>query len=95
MKCLRIAVAALAIALTGCGGDEDDGSSAAFEARVQKSRLGFGVDHWIEMKSLMNGQWERTGLIFGYVDDYGECTKAIGGLKTVNYAREYRCVPAN
>ncbi len=41
------------------------------------------------------GEWERTGLIFGYVDDQEECLKAIAGLKRVNYAREYRCASAN
>ncbi len=40
-------------------------------------------------------EWERVGLIFGYADDYDECLKAIAGLKQVNFAREYRCVPAN
>lgn len=41
------------------------------------------------------GEWERVGLIFGYTDDYDECTKAVAGLKAANPAREYRCVPAN
>ncbi len=43
----------------------------------------------------MAGEWERTGLIFGYVDDYEECVKAIAGLQAANYEREYRCTPAN
>ncbi len=51
------------------------------------------VDHWIELKNLA-GEWEQVGLIFGYIGDYDECQKAIEGLKKVNYAREYRCVPA-
>jgi hypothetical protein len=62
--------------------------------RVAENKVGMASDHWIEMKNIA-GQWERTGLIFGYADDYGECLKAIAGLKEVNYAREYRCVPAN
>ena len=43
----------------------------------------------------MSGEWERVGLIFGYLGDYDECLKAISGLGRENYVREYRCVPAN
>lgn len=61
---------------------------------VEGGRIGSDTDQWIEMKN-MAGEWERTGLIFGYSGDREECEKAIAGLKQVNYAREYRCVPAN
>ena len=48
----------------------------------------------------MAGEWEKTGLIFGYSGDNEdgdseECLKAIAGLKKVNYLREYRCSSAN
>lgn len=61
---------------------------------VAKHPVGMSQDQWIEMRNGI-GEWERTGLIFGYTDDYGECVKAIDGLKAVNFDREYRCVPAN
>lgn len=61
---------------------------------VTKNKVGMSQDHWIEMRNMI-GEWERTGLIFGYSDDYGECMKAISGLREVNFDREYRCVPAN
>jgi hypothetical protein len=64
------------------------------ESQVKGERIGLAGDHWIEMKNLA-GEWERTGLIFGYADDYEECTKAIAGLRLANDAREYRCTPAN
>ena len=41
------------------------------------------------------GEWERVGLIFGFIGDYEECLKVTAGMKKVNYAREYRFVPAN
>ena len=66
----------------------------AFEKQVGKGMIGSSSDQWIEMHN-MSGEWERTGLIFGYQDDYSECMKAIAGLKKVNFAREYRCSPAN
>lgn len=92
------ALSALAIAalLASCGGGDDiviPGQEALFK-QVERKQLGSAPDHWIEMKNGI-GEWERTGLIFGYSDDYSECIKAIDGLKAVNYAREYRCVPAN
>lgn len=64
-------------------------------AHVEQNPVRTSADQWIEMKS-MSGEWDRVGLFFGYYgDDYGECLNAIAGLKKVNYAREYRCVPAN
>lgn len=67
----------------------------ALVAHVEKNPVGTDPDQWIEMKTI-SGEWDRVGLIFGYYGaDYDECLKAIAGLKKVNYAREYRCVPAN
>lgn len=66
----------------------------ALSQQVERNRVGMSQDQWIEMRNAI-GEWERTGLIFGYSDDYGECIKAIDGLKAVNFNRDYRCVPAN
>jgi hypothetical protein len=85
-----------AVALTSlaaCGGEGIEGEQALYR-HVEGSRYGGSADHWIEMRN-MAGEWERTGLIFGYADDYDECRKAIAGLNKENYAREYRCTPAN
>jgi hypothetical protein len=85
----------LSILTAACGDDGQIEGYGSFERHVSKNRIGSATDHWIEMKNIA-GEWERTGLIFGYVDDdYGECQKAIAGLKAANYAREYRCTPAN
>ena len=64
------------------------------EAFVSKAPIGADADYWIEMKNAFD-EWEKVGLIFGYNGDFEECEKAIGGLKSANYAREYRCTPAN
>ncbi|MGC6328855.1 hypothetical protein [Rhizorhabdus sp. FW153] len=80
--------------LAACGYDPGAASYDALVDQVSAKRVGADTDQWIEVKNIA-GEWERTGLIFGYADDYEECAKAIGGLKKVNYAREYRCVPAN
>jgi hypothetical protein len=63
-------------------------------AHVEKGPVGQDADHWIEYKN-MAGEWEKTGLIFGYIGDFDECQKAIAGLKTANPNAEYRCAPAN
>ena len=80
----------------GCDAGDVPGHDALVR-QVERSRVGHSPDHWIEMRNAA-GEWERTGLIFGYAEgngDYDECVKAIAGLKQVNFAREYRCVPAN
>lgn len=91
--CPRIS-AALVLLLAACGSDGESARYDAFVSQLEGEQIGSDVDHWIEMKNFA-GEWEKTGLIFGYVDDYGECEKAIAGMTAVNYAREYRCVPAN
>jgi len=77
-----------------CNRREFAGADFDLKKAVQNNRSGVGADQWIEMKN-MSGDWEKTGLIFGYVDDYEECLKAIDGLQRANFARRYRCVPAN
>lgn len=84
---------ALPLILAACNDDRVTGHDTLFQ-QVSAARIGNGADYWIEMKNI-SGEWERTGLIFGYTDDYGECMNAIAGLKSVNYAREYRCTQAN
>ncbi|WP_324741938.1 hypothetical protein U8326_01595 [Tsuneonella sp. CC-YZS046] len=91
---MRLVAVTLPLLLVACGNDDDILGYDALSKQVEGTRVGHAADHWIEMRN-MAGEWERTGLIFGYADDYDECTKAITGLKKVNYAREYRCTPAN
>lgn len=83
-----------ALTLVGCGDGSGVSGMDALSKQVERTRVGHASDHWIEMRNLV-GEWERTGLIFGYADDYGECMKAIAGLKEANGARDYRCAPAN
>lgn len=95
MRFAVLAVSALSIVASGCGnGDDGVEGHNSLVKHVERTRVGSDADHWIEMKN-MAGEWERTGLIFGYLGDYDECLKAIAGLKGANDAREYRCVPAN
>lgn len=90
----RWTLGALPFLLIACGSEEGVKGYDALDKHVRDHRVGKDADHWIEMKNL-TGKWERTGLIFGYYGDYEECLKAIAGLKKENYAREYRCTPAN
>ena len=83
------------ILLAGCAKQDDPmANTDALIGYVQGHRVGSDRDQWIEMRNSL-GDWEKTGLVFGYVGDLDECQKAIAGLKKVNYAREYRCEAAN
>ena len=92
---IRLALAAfMACTLTGCESNNEIPGFNAMEKQVTRTRIGYGVDQWIEMKNGI-AEWERVGLIFGYTDDYEECVKAIAGMRAANFGSEYRCVPAN
>jgi hypothetical protein len=97
---MRAGVVAALLILSGCSNKPfgSDGSEIpgfnGLENQIEQGKVGRSSDQWIEIKNSA-GEWERVGLIFGYFDDYDECLKAIAGLKQVNFAREYRCVPAN
>lgn len=92
---VTLVVLALAMVLTAC--DRGDNRVPGYDSLIEQVKdnpVGADADQWIEFRN-MAGQWERTGLIFGYVDDQGECMKAIAGLREANPAAEYRCTAAN
>jgi hypothetical protein len=85
------------LTLSSCGSRDRIPGQEALVRQVERGRIGIASDQWIEMKN-MTGEWERTGLIFGYGEQNGdndECLKAIAGLKKVNHLRDYRCSSAN
>ena len=92
----RASVILIAVLLCGAFGKSEayKPASSNLEDFVRSATIGEDADYWIEMKNL-SGEWEKTGLIFGYYGDQEECEKAIGGLKAANDAREYRCEQAN
>ena len=89
-----LAVIAFPLLLASCGSSSGVDGYDSLSRHVAKNQIGRDADQWIEMFNDA-GEWERTGLIFGYANDSEECRKAIEGLKRENFAREYRCVPAN
>lgn len=72
----------------------DSSPYGALVRQVERDHVGSANDQWLEMKNLA-GKWERVGLVFGYIDDFGACTDIATGLKMVNPVREYRCAGAN
>ena len=86
-------VMAVLVSLSGCG-EAYDRQIKMLETVIQWIQVGNSNDYWLEMKNTL-GQWERVGLVFGYWDDYEGCKDIIRLLGKENYAREYRCVPAN
>lgn len=85
---------AVLLLIAACADDEQVEGFGALERHVARSQVGSDHDQWIEMRN-MAGEWERTGLIFGSFGDAEVCQQAIDRLQKVNYAREYRCTPAN
>ena len=92
VQCIAVLVVVLATA--ACRKEDGVAGYNSLVEQVKTNRVGTDADQWIEMKNLQ-GEWERVGLVFGYVGDFDECRKAIAGLKAENFAREYRCAPAN
>ena len=84
-------VAVVASTLSACGGYESQ--IKRLEAAIRWLQVGHSNDYWMEVKNF-EGNWERVALVFGYWDDYEGCQEIIGILGK-NYARHYRCVPAN
>lgn len=86
---------AATVLATGCNSKESNiPGFAELERQVEGQAIGADADQWIEYKNMV-GDWERTGLIFGYIGDFEECQKAIAGMKQANPNAQYRCVPAN
>lgn len=80
--------------LSGCSDRETyEDQYNTFVTDVESNKMGGAQDYWIEMQNVF-GEWEKTGLIFGYGNDLEECEKAITGLQQENSGRQYRCNPA-
>lgn len=55
-------------------------------------------DYWLELQNAY-GEWEKTILVTGYLDDYQACIEVRQALNEWNadnagIKREYRCSPA-
>lgn len=90
----RLCLVVLAATLAACSEGNEIAGHARLVSQVERQPVGSSRDQWIEMVN-STGEWERTGLIFGYADDYAECLKAIEGLRLANPGRQYRCDQAN
>lgn len=91
---VRSTALTLGLLLAACGNNDSIPGRDELMRQIANEPVGQGRDYWIEYNN-MAGEWEKTGLIFGYIDDQGECAKAIAGLKTANPAANYRCTKAN
>ena len=89
--CFAVTVATL----TGCSGSSYDARLASLAKHLRGKQIGDSTDHWIEKYSTLANEWQRTGVIFGYSDDYEACEDFIRGLVAQYPTNRYRCVPAN
>lgn len=90
---VTLALMTLSMLLAACDRGEIPGYDG-LQRYVRNNPVGRDTDQWIEKRG-MTGEWDRTGLIFGYINDQEECLKAIAGLKQADPAAEYRCTAAN
>ena len=79
----------LSLMLVGC----DNPDEKVLATVTAWNQVGDSPDHWLE-KSDENG-WNRVALIFGYYDDFEQCTKVAKALTQTVPDTGYRCVPAN
>ena len=72
-------------------------SQSEFEKFVGEKPIGYATNYWLQMLQL-DGTWGNVALVFGYYEEGGsftECQHMTVELTRVNFARKYRCVPAN
>lgn len=79
--------------LASCS-DSYEKQQQALESYINKKQLGSSKDYWLTKKNMF-GDWEKTALIFGYMDDYDVCTD-LAAMYMMKYpADTYNCMPAN
>ena len=81
------------VALSGCDDDSYGDRISALEHFVSKKKMGAGTDYWFEKNGAAG--WERTILVFGYIDDLAACSELVGYAKKTNPGMAFRCTPAN
>lgn len=95
LRSLIAATSFAALLLASCS--KPVSTAEEFQKFAKDHKIGSAKDYMLEMQN-MAGEWEPVIFVFGYADDDGtrvECENAADGLRKVNYARTYRCIPAN
>jgi hypothetical protein len=81
-----------AILLASCS--DLDGQLYRLEKFVSFAKVGSASDVWVVQKGI-TGQYNKVGLIFGFVDDYGFCKEIVELYLKRNPASQLSCNLAN
>lgn len=94
-----VSVSLLVLGLVACAPELEESQSDQtddyinFESYVYVEADGTAYrNYWLEMEQF--GEWERMGLVFGWVDDRTVCEEWADWLSQEYNLREYRCVEA-
>lgn len=90
---MKVALLAALVFISGCT-DSLESQQKKWEGFVSKNRYGFAADVWLVKLNAL-GQYEKVGVIFGFMDDYQFCTE-IADLYTKRYPLDsYTCQLSN
>lgn len=87
----KLTVIILSFALIGCG----EPTVLQKEKQLDKAvkRTDYAEDsYWLEMLSSNGYEWDKTILVFGYIDDLEVCMD-LKRKWEAEWGRTYRCVP--
>lgn len=88
-----ILAVAIALALGACSEDLDK-QHQRLAKHVRENKIGSSQDFWL-VKHNMFGEFERVGLIFGFMDDREFCEEISALYMRKFPADRYSCAPAN
>lgn len=90
---MRPLAALLALGVAGCSPSLED-QQAALDRFNRGNQFGDAPDQYLVKRNAF-GDWERTALIYGYLDDEAFCLE-VAELYEARYpADRYTCIPAN
>ncbi len=83
----------LSLATTAWAGDPEE-DIKHWDRFVSRNPYGSSKDQWIEKYNAL-GQWEKVGIVFGFMDDYEFCDDVIKMYMARYPTDRYRCNRAN
>ena len=90
----KILIFSSLILLAGCDSSYDE-KVEKLSSLVERNQMG-GTDYFLEKKGeYFQGEWFKTGLIFGVIDDHNLCTEIKDYLEGRYPNERYRCRPGN
>ena len=88
-----VALALLSLSTTASAGDPEE-DIKHLDRFVSRNPYGSSKDQWIEKYNVFD-QWEKVGIVFGFMDDYEFCDDVIKMYMARYPTDRYRCNRAN